>query len=121
MARKNKAFKKYLDFFRKYVLVFGFLNGVWIAIGFNPKSEVLSLVSRFEHYLNPWIMVLFGILPTMLFLLIIYIVYDKARIWGLIAVLCGFSGGLFLLSYPLLSIVLVIIALLLSTIGIRRR
>lgn len=113
--------KKSIDFFRRFVFVFGYLNGVWVAIGWDPKMEIFEFLKNFESYLAPGLLFLFGLLPTMFLILMLYLVYDKARWWGFIAVLMAFAGGTMLLSAPVLSIMLLAISFVLSWFTVKKR
>jgi hypothetical protein len=112
--------KKHKTYFKKFVFIFGFLNGFWLAIGFDPRKEVIGLIFRYQEFFNPMIIFLFGILPTIILLTMLYLSYQKAKFMGIGAVIFGFISGMLILTIPIVSIILLIIAYILTLISVKK-
>ena len=98
-------------FFKELIVGFGFLNGIWIAIGINPETEIFKALNEVIDTINPenQFSILFIILP--LIVLIGTLIFIKAiGGWlGLAAVGCGFLGGLLILMSPMISIIFLLV------------
>lgn len=105
-----KKIKKTNLFFKESVVLFGFLNGLFTAIGINPGAEAFSILSPVLERLDPFTLYLIRILPIALFFGSLFMIYNRARWLGFIAVVFGFAGGLFMLASPLISVLFLIAA-----------
>jgi len=85
-------------FTRTYIIGFGFLSGLFIGIGFDPKEAIinffLDILAR--HYLDLSIIIraavaIIGIIATALSWTQ---AYKKRGVLGIITVLAAFAGGL---------------------------
>ena len=106
----GKKISKSNRFFKQAIIFFGFLNGLWIAIGIDPEKIIRGVLQPFVEKLGSQAIYLFGILPTILLGISLYLIYKKGRLMGLIAVLCGFAGGLLILASPIVSVIFLIAA-----------
>lgn len=106
----KRKIKKSNLFFRQTIILFGFLQGFWIAIGINPRDIILGYLYPFFQRLGYYAVLVFGLLPMLMLFLGFYLVYKKGRKKGVIAVFFGFIAGIFALVSPILSIFLLFIA-----------
>ena len=105
-------------FFKYSIILFGFLNGVWIAIGIDPEKIISGVLQPFVEQLGSQAVFLFGILPTLLLCLSLYLIYNKGKVLGLGAVFLGFLGGILVLVSPLVAGLLLIAAWILGYLAI---
>jgi hypothetical protein len=103
-------------FIRESVIGLGFLSGLWIAIGINPQTILLTLVERSADKVlhDPFIGFFFLVLPTLLLLLSLVTAYKRGRVVGLISVFFAYAGGLVVLESLYLSGILLVIAIVLG-------
>lgn len=97
--------KKSNLFFKQSVIFFGFLSGFWTAIGIDPEKIIFGILQPWVEKLGSTAILIFGILPTALLILSLYLIYKKGRWLGFIAVLCGYIGGLLILVNLILALV----------------
>ena len=98
------------------VLCLGFLSGVWSAVGFSPQSVLIGVIADSADSLlhDPWIRFFFLLLPGILLVLSLYLAYKGGKVTGMVSVVVAYMGGLFLLEYPVISILLLAIAVMLG-------
>jgi hypothetical protein len=111
MARKVKFLNISL---RQLIVSFGFLEGVWLAIGLRPTEAVFDLLSKFLliFFSNNFILVFFlKILPVTIFLLSLYLIYRLGGLLGFFAVSIAFISGLLIFSAPFAAVIFLILAL----------
>ena len=103
-------------FVQEIVIPFGFLNGVWIYIGVNPKAEVLKAFSLIVQTFAPnsQFGLVFWLIPilTTIFYVLVSLLFGG---WlGLIAVGLAYLAGLTILTGSFLGIVFFILAIILG-------
>ncbi len=96
---------------RELIISFGFLEGIWIALGIDPQDEVIAYFAEVFNPSDPWIALLFRILPSLLFLVTMYFVYRMGGVIGLTAIFIAFIAGLAVVYSPLLTGLLIILAM----------
>ncbi|MEA3199648.1 MAG: hypothetical protein QOE90_1076 [Thermoplasmata archaeon] len=104
-------------FLKEFVVLFGFLNGVWIAVGVNPGREFLGIVQGLVESAtggNGWVKLLFTWVPVALAIAALVAIFRKGGWLGFVAVLAGFLSGLYVLADPRLSLGLLVVALALG-------
>ncbi|MGV8172318.1 MAG: hypothetical protein ACP5OA_06525 [Candidatus Woesearchaeota archaeon] len=107
---------------KELVISFGFLNGIWFAIGTSPEEEVLKFLNRYSMSMPPVLQKLLIILPIILVTLTIITmikVYYKGGILGSIIVLMAFFAGAIILKNWKIGAVLAILSLLLGLISFK--
>jgi len=121
MPSKNKTTGSNLA--KKFVIGFGYLNGLWLAIGTSPSDEVLKLlqpfVSSMSEYLK-WIFVVAPSILTLITLITIVIIYKKGGIIGGAAVLLAFFSGGIIFKNTLASIGLLVAAFLIGSMSFKK-
>ena len=82
MARRTSKFLK------EFVILFGFLNGVWLAVGVNPGAELLGVLRGTLEGLvsGSWVSFLFSFIPIVLLLLTFWPIFLPACWVGFFAV-----------------------------------
>ncbi|MEM4268291.1 MAG: hypothetical protein QXK37_05685 [Candidatus Woesearchaeota archaeon] len=115
--------KKYRRFFLQYVVLFGFLTGLFTAIGISPLDEVFSFMGRYMNFVvdNLLVQLVFVLMPLISFIMMVKKVYKKARKLGLAAVFVGYISGISVLLHPTLSLGLLLVAFVLAVIGLERK
>ncbi|MFA5862292.1 MAG: hypothetical protein WDA16_11420, partial [Candidatus Thermoplasmatota archaeon] len=73
MARRTAVF------LREFVILFGFLNGVWLAIGVNPGRELLDVLKAIVEGLLSGTVIefLFVFAPLLLLVGMLWLIYRK--------------------------------------------
>ena len=117
MARRSKTY------LWQVVIGFGFLSGVWTAIGIDPEEVVLNLLGTAvtAAYPDPTLRTLFIVLPTILLLWSVWQAYRKGKVFGLIAVILAYVAGLSILVSLTTTIILLVAALLVGYLATNRR
>jgi len=94
------------SFIRSFVLFFGFFNGLWLSLGFNPKQEVLNMIKTYllDHHLVPQIVLTW--LPIAVFVFMVVL---------------GFIAGLLVLINPVYSAMLLLSGFLLGLVAPKER
>ena len=109
-------------FLKEFVVLFGFLNGVWLAVGVNPGAEFLGVVRQTAESLlgeNGWLEFLFAALPLVLFVAALVAIFRKGGILGFVAVVVAFLAGVLVVSEPRASFALLLAALALGYLATR--
>ena len=93
---------------RELIIGFGFLSGIWLAVGIDPTSEILGAFTDILNNLeiNIGYIFLLQVLPILLFIFFMILIYRRGGKLGLVAVACAFLGGLLILTIPILSVIL---------------
>ena len=99
---------------RELIISFGFLEGIWIAIGASPQDEVITLFADIVGSSDPWINFVFRILPSILLVITVYIVYKMSGMIGITATFLAFIAGLAVIYSPLLTGLLIIMAMVIG-------
>jgi hypothetical protein len=117
MARRSKTF------LWQVVVGFGFLSGVWTAVGIDPEEVVLNLLGTAitAVYPNAALRTLFIILPTILLLLSISNAWKKGKVLGLASVIIAYAAGLSILVSLPSTLVLLLVALLVGYLATNRK
>lgn len=95
MTKRNERFVI------EFVILFGFLNGLWIYAGVNPESEILK---AFTDLVPEMSSVLFWLITVILTVGTIAVAYKKGRWVVLVAILAAFLGGVFIESWGIWSL-----------------
>jgi len=100
--------KKVHRFIWQFVIGFGFLSGLWTAIGINPENLLINALGSVvtAQYSDPAIRTFFLILPTLILIVSVIGAYTNGRVPGLAAVLLAYVAGLLILSHLVVSLVL---------------
>lgn len=115
MARRTSTFLK------EFVVLFGFLNGLWLAIGVNPGAELLDVLEGIVANLASGAPVrfIFAALPIAFLAVMLVLIHRKGGWVGFAAVTCGFLAGLQILAAPTVSFALLLAGLLLGYLATR--
>lgn len=86
------------EFVREMVIGFGFLEGLWLHIGFSPDSLLFSSLSSIAKTGGTDFLLLFvsQILPILVTITTLAIIYFQGGRLGLLCVGLAFFGGLFI-------------------------
>lgn len=105
--------KQSAKFLREAVVLFGFLNGVWLGIGVNPGATLLQTLERVVEDLTGagFVPFLFTLVPLVLLGAMLWYVGRRGGVLGFLAVGLAFVSGLVVLSAPVTSLVLLAAAL----------
>jgi hypothetical protein len=109
---------------KSLVVSFGFLNGVWLAVGINPQDELIKFLSPILSDLHPILKALFIILPGVLLIgtiITIFSVYKRGGIVGSTAVLMAFIAGALILQNYIITIGLLLMALIIGQVSFKRK
>ena len=108
-------------FLKEFVILFGFLNGVWLAVGVNPGAELLDVVRGTVEGLvsGSWAEFLFTFIPIALLVVTLWLIFRQGGWVGFLAVGAAFLAGLQVTSAPRVMFVLLLIALGLGWIATR--
>ena len=98
-------------FFKELIIGFGFLNGIWIAVGINPEAEIFKALKEVINTINPdnQFSILFIILPLIVLVGTLILIKAIGGWLGFAAVGCGFIGGLLILISPMISIIFLLV------------
>lgn len=115
--------KKSRRYIWQVVIGFGFLSGLWTAIGIDPQAILLSVVEQAADtlYPDPTLRYLFLILPTLLLIASIIGAYKAGKIVGLVSVLVAYVSGLIIFSRTEIALVLLCSAVILGFMSTNRR
>lgn len=104
---------------KELITGFGFLEGLWLAVGINPEAEILKALTNIMVNLgvDAGSIFLLQILPVIVLLVTIFTVYKVGGILGMVAVGCAFLGGLLILISPIVTIILLLAGLVLGGIA----
>ena len=98
---------------RELITGFGFIEGLWLAVGINPEAEILKAFTGLliDLKAGAGYIFLLNILPIIAFIGTLFLIYYLGGKLGLAAVACAFLGGLLILITPILSVILIIVGL----------
>ena len=101
-----------LPYFVRYsVIGFGFVSGVWIAVGVNPETEIIRFVVELADSIHSGIGVFFWIIPIIIFAVSLFIAVKSGGWLGLIAVFIAFLSGALCISHTVVAVILALVAL----------
>ena len=117
MANKSRAY------IWQSVICFGFLSGLWTAIGIDPEEVILNLTGKTVDtiFSDPAIRYLFILLPTILLVISVWQVWKKGRVPGLIAVILAYVAGLSILLTWQTALILLLAAIVIGWLATNRR
>jgi chromate transport protein ChrA len=110
------------SFTRELVIGFGFLNGLWAAIGVSPEEWIFTFLKPYISNLPVILRVIFAIIPTILLIITIYNIfkiYKKGKLLGIISVILAFVAGTLVFTNWIVTIVLLVVAMIVGAIGFR--
>ena len=100
-------------FLKEFVVLVGFLNGVWAAVGVNPGETLLETLEGFLVALvgaSGLLAFVFALLPAILLVGTLFLILRKGGWLGLVAVVVAFLGGMQVVSNPQASLLLLLVA-----------
>lgn len=117
MARRSR------NYIWQFTIGFGFLSGIWTAIGIDPEEVLLNLLGTVtgEIYPDPLLRQLFLLLPLILLGLSVLEAYKKGKAPGLASVLIAYIAGLSILVSLWTSLLLLIAAIVTGYLATVRR
>lgn len=116
MARRTQVFLK------ESVIFFGFLNGLFLALGVNPGAALLDVLRSVTENLigeSGWVALVFTLLPIVLVVAALYFIYKRGGWLGFLAVALAFVAGLWLLAEPAWGAAMLAGAVLLGVVATR--
>lgn len=116
MARRATTFLK------EFVVLFGFLNGLFLSVGVNPGATLLDVLADMIDSLtggNGAVRLALTLAPLALLAAILYLIARRAGWLGFVAVGMAFVSGLWLLSAPTPAFLLLAGALALGYVAAR--
>jgi hypothetical protein len=117
MAKKSRAY------IWQSVICFGFLSGLWTAIGIDPEEVILNLIGKTVDTIvpDPAIRYLFILLPTILLVISVWQAWKNGRAPGLIAVILAYVAGLSILLSWQTALLLLLAAMVIGWLATNRR
>jgi len=108
--------KRFHRFIWQFIIGFGFLSGLWTAIGINPESILItSLVSAISKLSSdPAIRIFFVFLPIIILIISVIGAYRNGRVPVLIAVFVAYLAGLVILLSALLGLTFLFVAIVIA-------
>lgn len=109
-------------FLKESVVLFGFLNGLFVGIGVNPAATVLGVVEETLTSLtggNGLVLLALTLLPLVLVGLALYLIWKRGGWLGFVAVAFAFVSGLWLLVAPAAATAMLLAAFLLGYVATR--
>ncbi len=103
-------------FFKEFIILFGFLNGVWLAVGVNPGERLYDVFVNAIARADPTgvAVPLLLLAPLAVLAFIIMLIHRKGGWLGIMAVITGFISGMFVLTVPVMSLTLLAVAFVLG-------
>ncbi|HIH31360.1 TPA: hypothetical protein HA235_01505 [Candidatus Woesearchaeota archaeon] len=108
---------------KKFVIGFGFLNGIWLAIGISPEEEIIKFLQPIFSNIHSVLKTLFIILPTLIMIITVLTlikIYKKGGLIGSGAVVIAFLAGALIFKNIIASFVLLIIAYIIGLISLKK-
>ncbi len=108
--------KKFRRFLWQFVIGFGFLSGLWTAIGINPENVIIAALGSAvtAQVSDPAIRAFIVFLPTLILIVSVIGAYRHGRVPGLVAVLVAYVAGLVILSAVLVGLAVLCVAVLIG-------
>lgn len=116
MARRTTTFLK------EFVVLFGFLNGLFLSLGVSPGATLLDVVAGILDSLtggNGTVRLALTLLPLALLAAVLSLIGRRAGWLGFVAVGLAFVAGLWLLAAPTPAFFLLLAALALGYVAAR--
>ena len=105
-------------FVQEFVLLFGFLEGIWLRVGISPDEAILNALVEALKEINPdysWLAILIVISSIIFLIITILQALDIGGFLGIFAILLAFIAGILLLNQ--ISIILLIFAIIIGYIA----
>lgn len=109
-------------FLKESVILFGFLNGLFLGIGVNPAATLLGVIEEILVSLtggNGIVLLALTLLPLALLGLALYLIWKRGGWLGFVAVALAFVSGLWLLAAPTTAFFLLLGAVALGFVATR--
>ncbi len=109
---------------KEIIIGFGFLNGLWFAIGTSPETEILGFINKYVGLLPEILQKILMIIPFVLIgltIITILSIYHKGRVLGIIAVLLAFISGAIVLKYWKISLIILLVSIIIGLIGFKKK
>jgi hypothetical protein len=90
---------------KKFIVGFGFLNGLWFAIGIDPQAALFKALVPAIALISPELAKWFIIIPTILTVLTFVYVLYRGKLLGALAVGMGFVGGFLISTSPVFGLI----------------
>lgn len=122
IAARARVSRRRRTFLKESVILFGFLNGLFLALGVNPGATLLEVARSVAENLvgsSGALALAFTLLPLLLVGAALYFIYRRGGWLGFVAVALAFFAGLALLASPVLGAALLVGALLLGIVATR--
>ena len=115
--------KKAHRFIWQFVIGFGFLSGLWTAIGLNPENILINALGSAVTAQNsdPVLRTFFLLLPTIILVISVIGAYYNGRIRGLVAVLLAYVAGLVILTHLAAGLIVLCAAVAVAYLATRPR
>jgi hypothetical protein len=120
MAAKKKG--RFNTVVKELIIGFGFLNGLWFAVGTSPETEILKIINKYVDLMPVVLQKIVHSIPiilTVLTVLTIITIYRKGGVLGSLAVITAFAAGAVLLNNWKASATLLLIAIVTGLISIK--
>ncbi len=107
----------------QFTIGFGFLSGIWTAIGIDPEEVVLNLIGTTTTgiFPDPTLRQLFILLPAILLIISVWGAYKRGKVLGLASVLIAYLAGLSILVALWTSLLLLCAAIVIGFLATGRR
>lgn len=109
-------------FLKESVVLFGFLNGLFLSVGVNPGATLLAVLASILDSLtggNGLVRLALTLLPLLLLGVMLRLVHKRAGWLGFVAVGLAFLAGLWLLSAPTTAFAVLLGAVALGIVATR--
>jgi hypothetical protein len=107
----------------QFTIGFGFLSGLWTAIGIDPEEVILNLLGTVTGQIwpDPAVGQFFILLPAIILIISVRDAYKKGHIPGLASVLIAYIAGLAILVALWTSLILLLAAIVTGYLATGRR
>ena len=119
MATVKTQAKRTNLFFKGSVILFGFVNGLFMALGINPSAEVFAFLMPYVEVYGSNAVYFLTVLPTILLIISLYTIYRRAKWLGFFAVFLGFIGGLSIMGSWMLALGLLVVAWIIGYVAVK--
>lgn len=109
-------------FLKEFVILFGFLNGLFLSLGVNPAQTLLGVLMNIVDSLtggNGAVLLALTLAPLVLLVLMLYLIHKRAGWLGFVAVGLAFVSGLWLVAVPTAAFFLLVGAIALGYVATR--
>jgi hypothetical protein len=116
--------RKFNTIIKEIIIGFGFLNGLWFAIGTSPETEILGFLNKHLDLMPPLaqkILFAIPIILTILTIITIIKIYHNGRVLGIIAVILAFISGALILRNWQATLILLLASIVLGLVSFKHR